>query len=138
MSIRRQLGINLVKTFNWVYDRSQLFFAEYGLTSQQYNVLKILYEADRPISTSEVLEQMVEKNAGVSRLVDRLVIKNLVQKKPNAVDKRLIDIKLTPSGESLCQEITNHLDQVDTVYAGLTDKDVAELNHLLDKIRSIK
>ncbi len=138
MPIRRQLGINLVKTFNWVYDRSQLFFAEYGLTSQQYNVIKILYEADRPISTSEVLDQMVEKNAGVSRLVDRLVIKKLVQKKTNAVDKRLIDIQLTPSGESLCEEVTADLAQVDQVYAGLSDKDVAELNRLLDKIRSIK
>ncbi len=133
---RRKLGINLVHTFNWVYERSQLFFAGYGLTSQQYNVLKILYDAGQPLSTSEILEEMIEKNAGVSRLVDRLIQKQLMQKEMSATDKRRIDASLTEKGTLLYLEVTHHLKKVDAVYRALTDKEVATLNRLLDKIRT--
>ncbi|NSL90813.1 MarR family transcriptional regulator [Chitinophaga sp. Mgbs1] len=133
---RRLLGINLVRTFNQVYEQSQVFFAAYGLTSQQYNVLKILLDADMPMSTSGILEKMIEKNAGVSRLVDRLVLKHLVKKKDSATDKRLIDVMLTTEGKTLVRTVTAHLEEVDDVYAALNDKEVATLNRLLEKLRN--
>ncbi|GEP89004.1 DNA-binding transcriptional regulator, MarR family [Chitinophaga terrae (ex Kim and Jung 2007)] len=134
LPLRRQLALNLVKTFNWVTEHWQRFFEAYGLTSQQYNVLKIIAEAERPLSTSEILNKMVEKSAGVSRLVDRLVIKNLVEKKINASDKRLIDVSLTPTGTALLYEIAENLEKVDEVYAVLDEEEAETLNRLLAKI----
>lgn len=134
LPVRRQLAINLVKTFNWVSEQWQNFFEAYGLTSQQYNVLKIIAEAERPLSTSEILDHMVEKSAGVSRLVDRLVLKNLVEKKINASDKRLIDVSLTTTGVALLFEITENLQKVDEVYGVLDEQEAEVLNRLLAKV----
>ncbi|MBB6331069.1 DNA-binding MarR family transcriptional regulator [Chryseobacterium sediminis] len=134
LPIRRQLGIAMVETYNNVYERSQEFFAVYGLTSQQYNVLAILYEAGEPLSTSDILKKMLEKNAGVSRLVDRLIIKELVEKHINAGDKRLIDVHLTEKGNALYEKVTNNLTAVDNVYSTLTDQEVEVLISLLGKM----
>lgn len=134
--VRRKLGLNLLRTFNWSYDQSQLFFANYELTSQQYNVLKILHNAAHPLSTSEILEQMEEKNAGVSRLVDRLVLKGFVHKKTHAEDKRLVAISITATGLERVKKVDRNLDKLDNVYAALTDQEVTQLNKLLEKIRT--
>lgn len=136
LPLRRKLGITLVESYTRAYEQSQLFFAEYELTSQQYNVLSILHEAGMPLSTSDILQKMLEKNAGVSRLVDRLILKHLVEKKHNSKDKRLIDVKLTSKGEKLYQEVTSHLVGVDTIYNSLTDQDVETLIYLLEKIKN--
>lgn len=134
--LRRKLGITLVESYNKAYEKSQLFFAEYELTSQQYNVLSILHDAGIPLSTSDILQKMLEKNAGVSRLVDRLIVKHLVEKKHNSKDKRLIDIRLTPKGEKRYQTVTSHLEGVDAIYNSLTDQEVETLIHLLDQIKN--
>ncbi|SKA47629.1 DNA-binding transcriptional regulator, MarR family [Chitinophaga eiseniae] len=134
--VRRKLGLNLLRTFNWSYDQSQLFFANYELTSQQYNVLKILHMASQPLSTSEILEQMEEKNAGVSRLVDRLVLKGFVSKTVNPADKRLVAVSITASGLEKVKKVDRNLDKLDQVYAALNDHEVTQLNRLLEKIRA--
>lgn len=133
--IRRKLGVELVKTFYSLYDNSQLFFSQYQLTSQQYNLLKILYDSDTPLSTSKILDQMVEKNAGVSRLTDRLVAKGLVAKKTNNIDKRLIDAYLTDKGKTLCETVHQNLKIVDELYAVLTDDEVESMLVMLAKLR---
>ena len=135
LPIRRQLGIAMVETYNIVYERSQDFFAVYGLTSQQYNALSILHDAGEPLSTSDILKRMMEKNAGVPRLVDRLIIKELVEKNVNTLDKRLIDVNLTERGKDLYNKVTTELSGVDDVYKGLTDKEVEVLLNLLDRMK---
>ncbi|MCE3076291.1 MarR family winged helix-turn-helix transcriptional regulator [Chryseobacterium gwangjuense] len=132
--LRRKLGISMVETYNNVYDQSQEFFAGYGLTSQQYNVLSILHDAGIPLSTSDILKKMLEKNAGVSRLVDRLIVKDLVEKNVNPNDKRLIDVNLTDKGEALYTKVSDALSEVDSVYSNLTDDEVETLIRLLTKI----
>ncbi|MBC9909618.1 MarR family winged helix-turn-helix transcriptional regulator [Chitinophaga varians] len=134
--VRRKLGLHLLRTFNWSYDQSQLFFAHYELTSQQYNVLKILHMAAHPLSTSEILEQMEEKNAGVSRLVDRLVLKGYVSKTINPADKRLVAVSITAAGLERVKKVDRNLDKLDLVYAALNDQEVAQLSKLLEKIRT--
>ncbi|WP_437918693.1 MarR family winged helix-turn-helix transcriptional regulator [Sphingobacterium sp. LRF_L2] len=133
--LRRILGIEFVSTFYGVYDNSQLFFNRYNLTSQQYNVLSILYENDEPLSTAAILHLMVEKNAGVSRLVDRLVLKGYVEKKINQSDKRLIDVFLTEQGRIQCKLVSENLNDVDLVFKNLDDDDVQDMLKLLRKIK---
>lgn len=135
LPLRRHLGIAMVEIYHIVYERSQEFFAVYGLTSQQYNVLSILHDAGEPISTSDILKKMMEKNAGVSRLVDRLIIKELVEKNVNSVDKRLIDVNLTEKGRNLYNRVTADLSGVDDVYKELTDDEVKVLLNLLEKMK---
>ncbi len=137
LPLPRRLGIAMVESYNKAYELSQRFFALYDLTSQQYNVLSILHDAGEPLSTSDILQQMIEKNAGVSRLVDRLINKGLVEKRSNAKDKRLIDVVLTPKGELLYQEVTQNLAGVDVAYSDLTEEESETLIRLLRKIKEV-
>lgn len=134
ISARQRLGITLYETYQHVFDKSQVFFEKFGLTSQQFNVLSILDEADTPLSTSDILKRMIEKNAGVSRLVDRLILKGLIEKKINVNDRRLIDIKLTSDGEKLCKQVFSRLSEIEEIYGSLTDKEVETLSNLLSKL----
>ncbi|MDR2282017.1 MAG: MarR family transcriptional regulator [Sphingobacterium sp.] len=135
LTIRRRVGVELVETFQYAYDRSQEFFLQYGLTSKQYNILSILNSTEGPVSTSAILKLMVEKNAGVSRLVDRLISKKWVKKTTNSTDKRLIDIQLTKEGRALYDIVTTNLHEVDKVYDGLTDEEALQFCLLLKKVR---
>lgn len=136
LPLRRQLGIELVQTYYGLYERSQLFFAGYGLTSQQYNILKILHEEKKTLSTSAILERLVEKNAGVSRLIDRLVAKDLVIKEVNFRDRRLADVLLTEQGTILYRKVTKSLHKVDQIYDSLTDEEIRVMLQLLSKLKN--
>ena len=135
-SIQQKLSINLIYTHDWAYNRLQSFFDEYDLTSQQYNVLRIL-RGNYPegYTTSEILERMMEKNAGVSRLVDRLVKKGLATKKTSAVDKRLIDVVISEKALEVLEQMDNNRFRIDEIYSNLDTSEIEQLNNILDKLR---
>ncbi|MFY0605471.1 MAG: MarR family transcriptional regulator [Cyclobacteriaceae bacterium] len=135
-SEQHKLSTNLIYTHYWAYDRLQEIFEEFELTPQQHNVLRILRSAF-PLSftTSQILDRMMEKNAGVSRIVDRLVKKELVLKEVSKEDKRLVDITISYKGHALCEKIDEERKRLDGIYGNLTTKEAAELNRLLDKMR---
>lgn len=130
---RTRLGVEIMEAFHLLNDTSTDFFAEFDLTPQQYNVIAILHYG--PFSTSDILEWMIEKNAGVSRLVDRLVKKGLVIKRTNQADKRLVIVELTHQGKRLYQEISEQINQLDELTSNLDDSEVEQLISLLVKMK---
>ncbi|MEQ9051714.1 MAG: MarR family transcriptional regulator [Marinoscillum sp.] len=136
VSVQHKLRVNLNFTYLWTQDQLQHFFAGYGLTAQQYNVLRILRGAfPHSYTTSQILDRMLEKNAGVSRLVDRLLKKELVIKEVSAKDKRLVDVTISYKGHALCERMDEEMKQVDSIYNNLDLEEMDQLNHLLDKLR---
>lgn len=128
--------INLLFTSNWLTNRHKDFFKQYGLTPQQFNVLRIL-RGQHPgsISTSEIKARMLDKNSDASRIVDRLTLKGWVSKKVCPDDRRLVDVTITHDGLNLLTRMdadTNALDES----LGLSESDAEQLNLLLDKMRS--
>lgn len=123
-----------MEAYHLLNDRSEEFFARFEITPQQFNVLAILHYTG-PVSTSVILGWMFEKNAGVSRLVDRLVKKGLVVKKANPGDKRLIEVDLTSKGEEMYQLISPQIKEIDGVSENLTDQEVRQLIQLLVKLK---
>lgn len=135
-SPQQKLSINLIYTHMWAYDQLQAFFGEYGLTSQQYNILRILRgQYPNGLSTSGILERMMEKNAGVSRLVDRLVKKNLVEKSVSPADKRLVDVTISARGLEIVEAMDRARHRIDEIYSNLEESEIDLLNNLLDKLR---
>ena len=114
------------------------FFDEYEITSQQFNILRILRGAGKPLSTLQIRQRMLDKMSDTSRIVDRLVIKGVVKKVVCKTDKRLVDISITDKGKKLLSKIDLHHDELDGVLNNLTETDVVTLNKLLDKIREPK
>ena len=132
----QKAAINLIYTFNWVSDRMQLIFEEFNITSQQFNILRILRGAHAPLSTMQIRERMLDKMSDTSRIVDRLVKKSLVKKTICETDRRLVDITITKKGEVLLEKLDLHNHEMDGVLKNLSDQEAKTLNQLLDKVRN--
>ncbi len=128
--------VNLLYTVGWLKERIKLIFDEESITHQQFNILRILRGSfPHPISTQTIRDRMLEKMSDVSRIVDRLVVKGLVKKVISERDRRLVDVLITDKGRKLLERLDLRESEIDGVIKGLTEKEAAQLNQLLDKIR---
>lgn len=127
--------INLICTHNWVMEKFKTHLDRFNLTSQQFNIMRILRSAGIPLSTMQIRERMLDKMSDTSRIVDRLVTKDLVKKTVNDRDKRLVDVVITDKGLDLLAELDNSENKMDGFFGSLSETEVKNLNHLLDKIR---
>jgi DNA-binding MarR family transcriptional regulator len=128
-------AINLVYTYNWITERTNRIFDESGITSQQFNILRILRGAGKPLSTLQIRQRMLDKMSDTSRIVDRLVRKGFVKKNTCKSDRRLVDITITDKGRKLLEKIDAYDGQMDSIMMNLTVEEAKTLNDLLDKIR---
>jgi DNA-binding MarR family transcriptional regulator len=131
----QKAGINIIYTFNWMNEQMRNLFEAHELTSQQFNILRILRGAGQPISTLQIRQRMLDKMSDTSRIVDRLILKGLVKKSVCKTDKRLVDVTITDKGKKLLAKLDEHQDDMDKVIGNLTDDEAKQLNFLLDKIR---
>lgn len=127
--------INLIYTFNWLRDQMQGKLGCYHLTMQQYNILRILRGAGTPLSTLQIRERMLDKMSDTSRIVDRLIVKELVAKTTCKRDKRLVDVVITKKGLELLLELDSYSADMDKVVGNLANEEAVQLNFLLDKLR---
>ena len=127
--------INLVFTYNWTTERLKKLFEESDLTLQQFNILRILRGSQMPLSTLQIRERMLDKMSDTSRIVDRLIIKELAKKVICKKDKRLVDVTITGKGLKLLERLDTQEDKMETIIKALTESEAQTLNTLLDKIR---
>src|SRR5918912_1291023 len=121
-------NINLIYTYNWVNERMKRIFDEFDITSQQFNILRILRGAGQPLSTLQIRQRMLDKMSDTSRIVDRLVKKGLVKKSTCKMDRRLVDVTITDKGKKLLEKIDQYSDQMDGIMKNLTEEDARTLN----------
>lgn len=131
----QKMGINIIFTSNWLNERISRFLINEDITMQQYNILRILRGSEVPLSTLQIRERMIDKMSDTSRIVDRLIVKDLVQKTACQLDKRLVDITLTEKGAQLVNKLDEYNDQIDANLKGLSEAEAITLNALLDKLR---
>ena len=132
----QKLNLNLLFTNNWVQNQQKKFFDEFGLTPQQYNVLRILRGSHpKPYTTSQIRERMLDKMSDASRIVDRLIQKELVERKTCLSDRRLVDVVITQKGIDIINQSTETLSQLENIFRQLTEAEAKTLNKLLDKLR---
>lgn len=130
--------VNIIYTCNWVLEQQKSHLDRGGLTLQQYNILRILKGSGKPISTLQIRERMLDKMSDTSRIVDRLIAKNLVEKCTNQTDKRLVDVSISQKGIELIEWMDNYTDEIDSIMNNLSEAEVQQLNILLDKVRDKK
>ena len=127
--------INLIYTYNWTTEKLKHIFDKEGITGQQFNILRILRGSDKPLSTLQIRERMLDKMSDTSRIVDRLVLKELVKKNTCEKDKRLVDVTISDKGKRLLHKMDAFEPDIEAVVKSLTEEEAAALNNLLDKIR---
>jgi DNA-binding MarR family transcriptional regulator len=127
--------LNLIFTANWLQNKQQEFFKPFGVTPQQFNILRILKgQHPNALSGTEIKSRMLDKNSDVSRLLDRLILKNLIEKKSCPSDKRASDVFITDSGLELLDRMGQQQKEIDNVLE-LSNDEAEQLSNLLDKGR---
>ncbi|MFB1023510.1 MAG: MarR family transcriptional regulator [Vicingaceae bacterium] len=131
-----KLMVNQLFTGKWVTNLISKQLKPFGITNQQYNVLRILRgQKDQYISVNAISNRMIDKMSNVSRLIDKLVLKELVIRKINREDRRQVDIAISEKGLSLVQKVESKEDDLKANFNNITNQEAQQLNHLLDKLR---
>lgn len=136
-SEHHKLMVNLMFTGKWISDIIYKDLKSFGVTSQQYNVLRILRgQKQKAISVNSISDRMIDRMSNVSRLVDKLKAKGLVNRQTSTADKRHVDIVITQKGLDLLKKIDESDVGLLHGIKGLNEKEAANLNRLLDKMRN--
>lgn len=116
--------------------RLAALFEPHGLTLQQYNVLRILRGArPEPLPTMEIAERMMEQAPGITRLVDRLEAKGLVERQRGADDRRCVRCTITPPGLALLARLDEPVTRMDEeLLAALDAGEARQLGALLARV----
>jgi DNA-binding MarR family transcriptional regulator len=101
--------VNIMFTHAWMVDHIKSFVKSENITPQQYNILRILRGAGEPLSTLQLRERMLDKMSDTSRIVERMVSKNLVQKAISEKDKRMVDVILLRREPSYLKILTGEM-----------------------------
>jgi DNA-binding MarR family transcriptional regulator len=132
---RQKALINLIYTSNWLLTKQQHFLKPYGITTHQFNILRILRgQHPKSISGTAIKSRMLDQNSDVSRLLDRLAAKKLIAKSACPNDKRAVDVSITEDGLNLLATIDKQEKVMDSLLH-LTEEEAAQLSDLLDKAR---
>lgn len=135
-SIHHQAIVNVFHTSNWCTDKLKQAILPYEVTTQQFNILRILRGQNPSPSTINLLKsRMLDKMSDTSRIVDRLVQKELVIKEPNGTDKRAVDIRISDKGMELLSQMDQEVSLSVFISSNLTEQEAVDLNTLLDKMR---
>jgi len=131
----QKMSINIIYTANWLNEKMGQILSTEDITQQQYNILRILRGSECPLSTLKIRERMLDKMSDTSRIVDRLIVKGLVEKTACAKDKRLVDITVTKKGLQLLEKLDALNEQIDSILKGVSEKEAHTINQILDKLR---
>ena len=125
--------INILYTANWITNIQNTFFKPYGISPQQYNILRILKGANEPLKVQIIKERMIERSPNATRLMDKLCAKQLIDRIPCPDDRRVVHIIITDKGKQLLHDISDDFN--DEILKNITENEATQLSDLLDKLR---
>lgn len=125
--------INILYTANWITSHQNTFFKPFGISPQQYNILRILRGAKEPLTMQTVKSRMIDRSPNATRLTDKLCAKELIKRIPCPSDRRVVKIAITKSGEALLETISDNFN--DNLLKNISENEAKQLSDLLDKLR---
>jgi len=131
-----KLTINLSYTYGWLSNLTRDNFERYNLTTQQFNILRILRgQYPNPATINLLKERMIDKMSDASRIVDRLIQNGMVSRCTNKQDRRAVDIRISECGLELLAKMDVEFKAKDFLENNLTAEEAGLLSDLLDKMR---
>lgn len=138
-SLEEKTLVNIIFTYNFFQSAFEDILKPFDITSQQYNILRILKgQYPNSITLNELKSRMLDRNSDVSRIVERMRKKNLLTRKINPKNRRAVEIVITSKGIELLKNIEPHLKKYHQNIQHLSEQELQTLNNLLDKLRDIK
>jgi len=135
-SNHQQALVNIIYTYGWSCQKIKEVLAPYGITQQQYNVLRILRgQYPSPSTIGLIKNRILDKMSDTSRIVDRLIQKGYLEKTVNSRDKRAVDIIISDKALTLLKKMDKEVNFSTLVADNINAEEAAQLNLLLDKLR---
>lgn len=133
----KKIILNVMYTQNVISDRFSELIKPYDLSSEQYNVLRILRgQKGCPANMCMIQERMIAKNSNTTRLIDKLLLKKLVTREVCDENRRKIEILITPKGLELLISLDDKIIEHEQTFAkNLSPLEQIQLNTLLEKYR---
>lgn len=132
----QKLAINILFTSNWLNSNTTKTLKPFGISPQQYNVLRILKgQSPKAISVSNIMERMIDKMSNTSRLVEKLRQKELIERVICESDRRQVDVKITQKGLDLLGKVNKEMNAFKNITDNLSEQEARTINQLLDKMR---
>src|SRR5690606_29173397 len=108
-----KLVLNITVTSNAIQVSMKRFLKKFGLSPEQYNVLRILRgQKGKPVGILPIQDRMLDKMSNASRLVDKLELKKLVTRKQCPNDRRQVEVLITQKGMDLLAEIDKKIEHI--------------------------
>jgi DNA-binding MarR family transcriptional regulator len=131
-----KVGVNIIYTASWIQFHHSRLLKEFGLSGAQYNVLRILRGSHpKPVTVNDIIDRMLDKSSNASRIVEKLRLKDLVERVVCPEDRRAVNVKIKDAGLQLLAEIDKHDDDLSAGIGKLTSDEANLLSNLLDKLR---
>jgi len=131
-----KVAINILYTGGWIHNGNANRLKKYGITPEQYNVLRILRGSHpNKLMLAEITNRMIDKNSNATRLVEKLRQKSLVKRELCEANRRQVDISITEKGLSLMKLIDAEESQWIDSLKNISKSEAVELSRLLDKLR---
>lgn len=131
-------AINVLFTASWLHSRISAYLKPYGLSHEQFNVLRILLgQHPNAVAQKDILHRMIDRSSNLTRILSKLSAKNLVTICKADDDRREYRIRLTEDARTMLETIGQEMHQASESFHGLSVSEAFHLNALLDKMRDI-
>jgi len=140
MDDAKKVILNVIYTQNVIGDKFNEILKQYDISGEQYNVLRILRgQKGSPANMSVIQERMLAKNSNTTRLIDKLLLKDLVTREVCPANRRKIEILITQKGLDLLLALEPKVNNHEQLFAAnLNPEELIQLNTLLEKYRTLK
>ncbi len=129
--------VNILYTNAWINQQNTKLFKSYGLTTPQFNILRILRgQHPKPATVNLLIDRMLDKSSNASRIVDKLEEKELVIRSQCSEDRRAVDVLISKKGLQLLEKMDTDMDKWEASISKISEQEAETLNYLLDKMRS--
>jgi DNA-binding MarR family transcriptional regulator len=133
---RHKVVLNIFYTSYFLRDQISIYLKEFDMTSEQFNVLRILRGSlPKYLCVKDIAERLIEKNSNVTRILERLQRKELIERIPSEHDRRENVTVITEKGLQLLEILDVEMQGAENELVNITNEDAMLLNQLLDKMR---
>ena len=138
IAIPKKTVLNILYTQNIISEKFSEILKPYDISEEQFNVLRILRgQKGKPANMCLIQERMLAKTSNTTRLVDKLLLKELVTREVCPENRRKIEVLITPKGLELLTVLDPKVIDYELSFTkNLNTEELDQLNHLLEKFRT--
>jgi len=139
LTVEKRTVLNIMYTHQIVAEKFNELLKKHDISTEQFNVLRILRgQKGKPANMSLIQERMIAKTSNTTRLVDKLLLKNLVHREVCEHNRRKMEVTINQKGLDLLAILDPEVVKHEHAFAAnLSTEELEQLNLLLEKFRTL-